>query len=528
MRGLACAALIAACGGPSAPDAVPTTSASGRPRLVVLLVIDQWPEWSLEWKRPELHGGGIDRLLSEGAWHVGRHPSAVTLTAPGHSLLGTGAPTATTGILANEWWHRDSGKVLMSVEAEDGSVSPKWLRVAALGDAVAAAGTGAKAVSVSLKDRAAVLPLGHHGTAIWYHAKTVDWMSNQRLEWLDAWNRSQPIAFHLHDVWEASDPERLHRVSGRRDYNSAEAGAKGLGTTFPHAIDMTKNPAEAIFATPLGNELVLDTALAAIDGEHLGADDAPDLLVVSLSAHDYIAHGWGHESWETWDGEIRLDHDLARFMAGLDHKVGSWAMVVTSDHGGSHLPELVNGGRLRYSQVEERANAAAESVLGKGTWVAFAEQPTVFLSEAARDLPASQQDKALNAIIDGLRDMPGIERAERSADLMGNCADRPPADRPLCYALDHERSGEIIYTEKAGWVLEDDGDAICTSHGTSHDYDQLVPLIELAPDRKVHAPQTEPDREVPETDVAGIIAKWLGVKPPRELPPPPPETGWLP
>ncbi|MEO8550494.1 MAG: alkaline phosphatase family protein [Kofleriaceae bacterium] len=162
------------------------------PRLVVLLVIDQWPEWSFEAKQAEFHAGGFDRLLREGTWHVGRHPSAVTLTAPGHSLLGTGQTTSTTGIVANEWWHRDSGRMLQSVEAEDGTVSPKWLRVAALGDAVAAASTGAKAVSVSLKDRAAVLPLGHHGTAIWYHAKTLDWTSNTHPAWLDDWNRSQP------------------------------------------------------------------------------------------------------------------------------------------------------------------------------------------------------------------------------------------------------------------------------------------------------------------------------------------------
>ena len=66
-------------------------------RLVVLLVVDQWPEWSFEKKQSAFHGGGFDRLLTEGDWHVGHHPSAATLTAPGHALLGTGEPPSGSG-----------------------------------------------------------------------------------------------------------------------------------------------------------------------------------------------------------------------------------------------------------------------------------------------------------------------------------------------------------------------------------------------------------------------------------------------
>jgi hypothetical protein len=331
-------------------------------------------------------------------------------------------------------------------------------------------------------------------------------------------------------VWEPLDRDRVRALSGRRDYEVGEVGEKGFGATFPHAIDATPNPAAAVLATPLGNELVLATALAAIDGEHLGTDEVADLLVVSLSSHDYIAHGWGHESWETWDGELRLDDSLARFLAGLDAKVGTgrWAMLVTSDHGGSHLPELVHGGRIRYAQIAERANEAAITVLGKGAWIAAAEYPTVVLTERARDHDPAMLDRALDAILAAIRDMPGIERVERTATLGGHCEQRPAADRPACLAIDVERSGELIYTPAPGWVLEDDTEAMATSHGTAHDYDQLVPVIELAPDRVGHTPATAPDHEMPETAVAGIVAHWLGVPAPTELPPPPLESGWAP
>src|SRR5262245_46402193 len=106
---------VAACGVSAAP--LPQTSK--QPRLVVLMVLDQWPEWAFEAKRPALHGGGFDRLLSEGSWRVGRHPSAITATAPGHALISTGEPPATSGIVSNGWFRRELGRELQSVETED-------------------------------------------------------------------------------------------------------------------------------------------------------------------------------------------------------------------------------------------------------------------------------------------------------------------------------------------------------------------------------------------------------------------------
>src|SRR5678816_735480 len=160
-----------------------------------------------------------------------------------------------------------------------------------------------------------------------------------------------------------------------------EVGEKGFGATFPHDPHTTKNPADAIYAMPLGNDVVLETALAAIDGEQLGADAATDLLIVSLSSHDYIAHGWGHESQEAWDSELRLDAKLDVFLTALDRKVGAgrWAMVATSDHGGAPLPELEGGGRLVEEKLRSAANQAASAVLGNGEWVASAHYPTLYL-----------------------------------------------------------------------------------------------------------------------------------------------------
>ncbi|HEV7557931.1 MAG TPA: alkaline phosphatase family protein, partial [Kofleriaceae bacterium] len=449
-------ALIAACH-PSAP--VATTASGQTPRLVVLLVVDQWPEWAFEQKRPALHGG-FDRLLREGAWHVGQHPSAATLTAAGHALFGTGEPPATSGILANEWWHRDLGKPLKAVEDVDGSVSARWLRVPGIADVLAAEHPRAKAVSVSLKDRAAILPLGHAGTPIWYDANKIAFVSMHPVPWLDDFNRAHPVSAHLHDVWTPLDAAKLAELSGVADDRPQEVGHGGIGNTFPHALADANKPAEAVLASPLGNDLVFDVATAAIEHDQLGADDVPDYLVVSLSAHDYVGHGWGQESWEAWDMMLRLDARLQQFLELLDRKVGAgrWVMIATSDHGASPDPKS----KIRYGDIKKAANTAAETELGAGDWIADARYPSVYFTDAALKAAGRDREVMIRKVVLALRAIPGLGRVERMADVAGHCDTRTGDAFAICLAVDPERSGDIFYMPAEGTVMEDDDEPVTT------------------------------------------------------------------
>jgi len=494
------------------------------PKLVVLLVVDQWPEWSFEQKRTAFHAG-FGRLLAEGEWHVGHHPSAATLTAPGHALLGTGVPTSQSGILANEWWHRDLGVPLKAVEAADGSPTADWLRVNGLGDAVAAAKTGARSVAISLKDRAAILPLGHAGLAIWFEIKTGKWTTIATPpKWLDDYNAASPAAARAREVWTPRDPKQLAALSGTTDDQPGETGEKGFGPTFPHDPATTKNPVEALYAMPAGNDLVLDAARAAIAGEQLGADRTPDLLILSLSAHDYIGHGWGHESWEAWDGELRLDDALGQFLADLDKQLGAgnWAMVVTSDHGASPMPEKLGGGRITHEQIQRAANHAASAVLGPGTWIDNAHYPNVYFSKAMLAQPKGELASATQRVMNALQAFPGIERVARVGDYAGNCEKRTGVALVLCLSVDPERSGDLFYMPARGWIIDSEDEPTATAHGSWHDYDQLVPVLVLPPDRgAAHAPLAAPGEPIEMTKIATLLAHWLGVKAPKDLPPRP-------
>ena len=515
-RALALLAVAGCAGtpGPVAPKADPGT------HLVVLVVLDQWPEWAFEAKRPAFHGG-FDRLLSEGEWHVGRYPSAATLTGPDHALLGTGKASNESGIIADYWWHRELHAILESVHDTDNSVTAKWLRVPGLADAIAFTHSGAKAVDVALKPRSAILPLGHAGLPIWYDPATAQWTSFSPPAWLADYSRAHPISDHLHDVW--TPRADVAQLSGVADDRPGEVGSEGFGATFPHDPQATKEPAKAVLAMPLGNDLVLDLATHAIDAEQLGTHGAPDLLVVGLSAHDYVGHGYGQESQEMWDMELKLDDRLGQFLADLDRLVGAgrWVMIVTADHGASPLPETLRGGRMTPHQIEVAANNAASAVLGEGRWIDSAHYPSIFLSDAMKKQPAGELASATKHVMDALRSFPGIERVGRTSDFEGNCDKRTGDARALCLTFDPERSGELFYLPARGWILQDEDEPAATAHGSLHDYDRLVPLIELAPHHARHAPAAAPSGEqIDMLDIAPTLAKWLGVPAPATLPKP--------
>src|SRR5271169_1713559 len=73
------------------PSAVTQAKAPARPKLVVLLVVDQMRADYVEKFRGQWTGG-LKRLLVEGAWfREAAYPYAATETCVGHATISTGA-----------------------------------------------------------------------------------------------------------------------------------------------------------------------------------------------------------------------------------------------------------------------------------------------------------------------------------------------------------------------------------------------------------------------------------------------------
>lgn len=522
----------------------PAPGVREQPRLVVLVVIDQWPSWVFE-KQQKLFTGGLRRLLREGGVVMrGELPYANTFTATGHATLATGASPNVHGIIGNYWYRRDEGRVRPaeydpdaavhgvasaldgSVLAADDGASGRALRVEGVADALARATAGtARSVAIALKARSACLVAGKRpDLAIWYDAAaggmtTSKAYASMAPAWLVGLARDFPASRYFDATWDPRDPALLARATKLADDAPGEESNFGLGAAFPHALSSAKSPAKAIVQTPFADELVSQAVAVALDAMQLGKDDVPDLLAISFGAHDYAGHDWGPDSWEVLDVTLRLDRTLGELFELLDARIGEnrWAVVVTSDHGASPVPErgrLKSARRIPPSEIELVAEQAIEAQLGApGPWVEDLVTGNLYLTAKFRALPADTQDPALDAAAAAIAKIPGIAFAGRTDRLSSDCSTEQDTLRAVCLANMPGESGELYVYPQAGSAIT--VYTFGSAHDAPFDDNRRVPILVKAPG--LHRQAGEGSL----LQVAPTLAALLGIDPPEAAREPP-------
>src|SRR6266550_6801760 len=143
------------------------TAPAPKPRLVVVITVDQLRPDYLDRYRPQLKGG-FAMLLKTGASFTDAYQDhAVTETAPGHSTILSGRWPAYTGINRNAAGVQDQTAPLIGINGP--GASPARFRGTAFFDWLTAADPGARALSVSGKDRGAILPIGRATEAVYWY-----------------------------------------------------------------------------------------------------------------------------------------------------------------------------------------------------------------------------------------------------------------------------------------------------------------------------------------------------------------------
>ena len=524
---------------PAARDADPA-----RPRLVVLVVIDQLPSWWFDPTLPRLEGG-LARLVREGVYYPrAEMPWSNTFTAVGHAAIGTGAAPRESGILANAW-HMDGAAeqtgctddpthpVHGATDAAHGE-SSRFLKVDGVADVLErATGGEARTIAISLKDRAAILVSGRRpDLALWWDTErammtTSRFYAEERPAWLDpaAGLVGKPDRF-LAATWTPGDPEACAQLSGAADEQEGEGGNHGLGKVFPHAIGSVEQPGKAILNTPFGTEILLETAHAALRSEELGADDVPDLLAISISSYDYAGHGWGQESWEAVDVLLDIDRRLGRLFEELDQRVGKdqWAVVLTSDHGAQRLVRADPAGPKRYlilkSEAVIAAQKAAEKVLGRGVWVRGLSANVLHYTPQLVSQPEEKKARALAAMQAAVSKVEGMGLVADAATIAGDCArHEEPVRQRACRSLPPEGIAGMVALAGPGSQYVGDH-PFGAGHGGDSEEERTVPVIIRAPGL---APARH-DETVSFLRVAPTLSALLGVPPPPAATEPPLEV----
>jgi len=491
---------------PSPPPAAP------RPHLVVFIAVDQLRGDYFSRFERQL-SGGFARFWRDGAFfEQGRQDHAITETAPGHSTMLSGRWPAHNGIATNLLGVTDASAPLLETKDLGQGASPRRFRGTTLYDWLRASDSASRVLSVSRKDRGAILPIGRsRGDVYWFdHGifTTSTWYTTQDTlpGWVRQFNAADPVRALAGSTWSLLLPD-----SAYPEPDSVRFEAGGGEVTFPHKISPNVDAAVLqLPAFPVMDSLTLAFALRGVEHLKLGRNRSTDLLVISLSTTDAVGHAFGPDSRELHDQVLRVDRWLGQFMDSLAVLVPAeqtvWAL--TGDHGVTSLPEV----------------AAEHGKAGGRVWLGdLLAEVTRLAGEPAFDFEAG----LLYGNVAKLRSR-GIDIDSLAAALAAKAATVPGVAR--VFTAKTLKAASASDTAAVLWrrtIPDDFGWLLCATvppgyvwsarvigeHGTTNIDDQWVPVAFLGPGF-VRQHFVQP---VSTTDMAPTLAKRIGVRPAERL-----------
>lgn len=529
--------LLASCVAPCAVDAAPAVAApAAQPKLVLVMVVDGLPNEQLLRYRDQFGQGGFRRLLEQGAWYSNAHQAhGITVTAIGHSAVLTGAYPYQHGVIGNNWLDpvtrksvyctEDSNYKYIGERTEDSDgTAPTLLRVDTLGDQLRyASGNQSKVVAVSGKDRGAILLAGKTGTAYMYMGQSGNFASSSYYmkahpEWVQRYQASRPQDRYYGKSW----TPLLADSAYAKDAPELPTAAGVARATFPfnYYSDSGKLDAEyygRLKDGPYLDQLTLDFAQAAVEGENLGANASgvPDVLGVSLSAHDYVNHAYGPESKMSHDHLQRLDRMLANFFSYLDKRIGmdNVVVVLTADHGFANTAEFSQAQHLDAQRIDSKKlmTALDQHLSDKfkvGKLIAGSLMPNVQLDYALIEQNGLKRDEVENAAARFLLGQGGIAQVYTRSQLEAGNVPNSRMGTLMQRAWHRQISGDLMLVTRPYWYF---GSGSGTTHGSPYAYDTNVPLV-LMGSRWIKPGAQGAYAEV--VDIAPTLAHLLRVRPP--------------
>lgn len=514
--------------------AAPTPKA--RPKLVVVISVDQFSSELIQTYGPELTGG-LARLRTEGVYFSETyHDHGFTETGPGHSVLLTGRFPTHTGIVENRWIDRATGKLVYCVEdpaakslnpAGQASSSNVRFLGEGLGDWLQAQVPGSRVFAVSGKDRAAILMAGRKPTAAYWFTGGAGFTSSTAYadklpEWLLRFDHDLSDRLATDSWLWAKDPATPEGRKGAWAFGAQTIRNGALPRLVQGAGMPLDKSFEARFRkSPFLDAVTLEAAEALLAGEKVGHGPATDLLAISFSATDYIGHSYGILGTEMRDQIHRLDRVLGRLLDRLRREHPDAWVVLCADHGGLDLPEPMAEGGFPMKRIQaEPFLAALEAELrttfkvDRNLLMPTPEPNTIYLNEAALKAANLDRRAVVQKIQAWLRARPEVADAFTAEELLATdpAATGSPRDSSLRVLMRRsfrpERSGDVLVAVKPFVVFGTPPTDYPTGHGTPNAYDRRVPLIFWGPWRA--GVRREPVRTV---DLAPTLARELGLKP---------------
>jgi predicted AlkP superfamily pyrophosphatase or phosphodiesterase len=455
-------------------------------------------------------------------------------TAIGHTTVFTGSVPAIHGIAGNNWIDQASGKNVYCTDdstvqgvgstSSAGKMSPRNLLATTVTDELRlATNFQSKVIGVSLKDRASILPAGHHPTgAFWFDDATGNfisstWYMSELPKWASDFNARNEPGKLTAVPWTTLYPLNTYKQSTADDVKW-EGKFKGeTSTAFPHNLgELYKTDRDVIRSSPYGNTLTLNFAKAAIDGNNLGGGTATDFLTINCASTDYVGHKYGPNSIEIEDVYLRLDKELGAFYRYLDQKVGkgNYLVFLTADHGAAHAINFMKEYKmpaefLELRKITNNLNQALKDEFGVEKIVLSNTNYQINFNKKIIKDNKLDYDAVKKASLKFLKEVPELQFV---IDIENIGAE--PVPEPIKHmtinGYNNKRSGTIQVIPYPAWFEGSPG-GTGTTHGTWNPHDTHIPLVWMGWGIK----PGKSNREVYMTDIAPTVAALLRIQMPN-------------
>ncbi|MBO9544206.1 alkaline phosphatase family protein [Caulobacter sp.] len=513
------------------------------PKLVVVISIDQFSANLYAQHRGEFTGG-LATLSSGVVYPNGYQSHAFTETCPGHSTLLTGKHPNKTGISANDWYDRATGKtvycladptVTLADDPKGRAVSPANMVATTYGDWLKAVSPKSRVFGVSGKDRGAITMSGHNADGqFWYQPGfgfttyvREGQTAEERLKPVAALNAKLAADLKKHSyTWDYAKDSAKRCKALEADY---QTGDRKWHAGLPIAAATSDaDKLRDLYASPYTDAATLELAQDLRETYGLGDGPQVDVLTVSLSATDFIGHRYGTRGPEMCDQIARLDDRLGAFLKSLDKVKGGVLVVLAADHGGADFAERLHDEGYDSERVIGKPwiaglNKQLRADLGLSwdplkadggidqVYVVGADGKTPSITDRARITAA--------ALVLIKRDPAVAEAFDSNAILTLEAApaDAYPEEISVAERLRRSaypgRVGDILVAFKPYRVPATPGLTYVSTHGSPWDYDRRVPILFWWKGATPH------ERVLPldTVDIAPTIAAATGVKPPVDV-----------
>lgn len=476
-----------------------------KPKLVVGIVVDQMCYDYLYRFNSKFGENGFKKLMKNGTICENTQYNYVpTFTGPGHASIYTGTTPSNHGIIANDWYDRtlkkdkncvsDTSVKSVGTTSKEGKTSPINLKSNTITDQLKLTHAQSKVISVSIKDRSAILPGGHLSDgSYWFDYQTGNFITSTFYRenlptWVEDFNKEKQASNYLMQTWNTLLQIKQYTESGEDNSPYEVKLASKKTPEFPYNFKELNKGAtnfDLFTITPFANTFLADFALKALKSEKLGEDEFSDILAISFSTPDIVGHAFGPYSIEIEDIYLRLDLEIEKILTELEKTIGkdNFVLFLTADHAVVPVPQyLVDkklpGGYVFMTEIQDDLNKELTLKFGFPL-VEEITNDNIYLDRKTI-LEKKINSKKVQAVIKGiLQTKKGIKKIYTEEDLNSdNFSDEWLKMVKKGY-LYHE-SGDLIFLLEPGYLPKSklsETTHLGTSHGSEFNYDTHVPLI---------------------------------------------------